>query len=320
MLSRVADALYWMARNSERTENNAHILGVQLVKMLEESAEESLNNLDWKTIMDICASSVEYEDHYAEMTTQNIVDYLAFSDVNVNSLASTTSIVRENARMIRDTIPNELWEEWNDLFLFLKKEKNLEQFMYRDIYYFLQRIKTTSMTATGIIDSSMARNLSYHFMKIGKWLERAEKTARIMEVSLQRTRDLPLSSYSELDGKFALQLVNGYDDFSKKYRLQKPEMILQYLIADRTFPRSIRYCMEHVKKVIMEIESEKVAHYSWEMFVTIDDILTSVNTVCIEDLSLKQVEEFVSQILDKCIKFGKIFSATYYLIEADIGK
>ncbi|MGM9926441.1 MAG: alpha-E domain-containing protein [Bacillus sp. (in: firmicutes)] len=289
------------------------------MKILEESGEEN-NHLDWQSVLDICASSQEFERSFGEFTTHNAVEYLAFSNKNINSLANTTNYIRENARMIRDTIPHELWEEWNDFYWFLQQEKLDHHFLYRDMYYFLQRIKTTVMTATGIIHTSMPRDLPYHFMKIGKWLERAEKTARIMQVLLQRVKTIGPEHFNEKEGKFALQLVNGYEDFSRKYRLQDTDRIFQFLLTDRTFPRSVLYCMEHVKKVIMEIEREKVAHYSWEMFVALDDIIILLNSVNMQQLNFHETETFIDAIVEKCIKFGKVFSETYYLVEAVVNE
>ncbi|MGM9929646.1 MAG: alpha-E domain-containing protein [Bacillus sp. (in: firmicutes)] len=320
MLSRVADALYWLARYSERTENNAHILGVQLEKMLEESGKEISYKQDWQTVLDICASSSEYEQIYGDIRVRKVVDYLAFSEYNTNSLVKTSNYVRENAKMTRDTIPNELWEVWNEFYLSLNKEKKQEGFSFQEIYYFLQRIQMTIMTAAGMIDSSMPRNKPYHFMKIGKWLERAEKTARILQVLSNRTKNNNQTDFCEYQSQFALQLVHGYEDYSKKYRHKDPQLIIQFLISDRTFPRSIRYCMEHVKKAILEIESEKVAFHSREMFLSIEEMLTSVRNVQVNQLSFEEMGDVISNTLDQCVKFGKTFSTTYYLIEADAKK
>ncbi|MEH6946446.1 alpha-E domain-containing protein [Bacillus sp. JJ634] len=320
MLSRVADALYWMARNGERTENNAHILQVQLVKMLEESGRESVNYQDWQTVIDICGSKSAYEEDYGELRVHKAVDYIGFSNGNSNALTNTLSYVRENARMTRDVIPNELWEVWNDLYLHSQNKGPHTEFSFQDIHSFLRHIKATSMTSTGIIDSMMSRDLPYHFMKIGQWLERAEKTALIMKVMLQKAKFSDCQSFSEYDGQFALRLVNGYQDYSKKFRLKDPALILQFLISDRTFPRSIYYCIEHVKEVIWKIESEKVAHYSWRMYAALDELIASVEAVCVQQLSFEELEMFIEDILSQCIEFGKIFSTTYYLIEADASR
>ena len=321
MLSRVADALYWMARYSERTESNAHILGVQLVKMLEESGGDSMNLQDWQSILEICGNRLEYENTYDDIRVRKVVDYLAFTSSNVNSLTVNTSNVRENARMTRDIIPNELWEVWNELYLYLQHEKYqvraLTHFSLRDVNAFLQRIKTTAMTASGFIDSSMSRDEAYQFIKIGKWLERAGKTALIIQTLLQRSSLRNNLEFNEYDMSFALQLVHGYEDYSKKYRIKKPELIFNYLITDRTFPVSIRYCLEMVKHAINAIERRQVAFHSLKMFGVLEDMMAVIKTENIEQFSLEEALLFIKQLSDSITHFGDVFSSTYYLVEAD---
>lgn len=318
MLSRVADSLYWMARNCERTENNAHILGLQLIKMLEVSEQDRITHGDWESVLEICSSKWEYERDYGEITVQNLIEHLSFSRENENSLSNTFLHVRENAKMTRTIIPNDLWEVWNDLYLSLQKKQNRKDCSLKEIHSFLKQIKTASMTATGIIDSTMSRDLPYQFMKIGKWLERAEKTAIILKVIVERSKPFQESGLTEYYWRSALQLVNGYEDYSKKYRpLMNPKLILQFLISDKSFPRSIRYCMSHVRKAIMELESDKVSHYSWRMYAALDKLRADFDEARIEEMTFNEIESFVKLTLERCIEFSKIFSETYYLIEAD---
>ncbi len=321
MLSRVADALYWMARYSERTESNSHILGVQLVKMLEESGGDYMNLQDWQSILEICGDLSEYENTYDDIRVRKVVDYLAFTSSNVNSLSVNTSNIRENARMTRDIIPNELWEVWNELYLYLQHEKYQVRahthFSLRDVNAFLQRIKTTTMTASGFIDSSMSRDEAYQFIKIGKWLERAEKTSLIIETLLQRSSLKNTLAFDEYDMNFTLQLVHGYEDYSKKHRINKSELVLNYLITDRTFPGSIRYCLEMVKHAINEIERNQVAPYSLKMFGVLEEMMTVIETENIQQFSLQEALLFIKELSFLITHFGDVFSSTYYLVEVD---
>lgn len=318
MLSRVAESLYWMARNGERTENNAHILGVQLIKSLEAPDKDISTLNDWETLLEICSSKWEFEQGNREISVQSVMDYLAFSAANPNSLSSTVSNVRENARMTQTILPNDLWEVWNGLYIFLQSSHVKEECSLQEIHAFLTKIQTTSMTATGIIDSRMSRDLPYHFMRIGKWLERAEKTAIILKVIVNRSKQFQEKGLDEYYWRSALQFVNGYEDFVKKFRPHmNPNLILQYLLTDRSFPRSIRYCMEHVRKTIIEIEGDKVSHYSWRMYAALDKMKVDFEAFNIEQMSFQEIEEFIQLTLERCVEFSKIFSETYYLIETE---
>src|SRR5690606_28810090 len=122
MLSRVANSLYWMSRNVERAENNARILDVQLLQMIEASDEELVRDSDWKLIYEICASSEELShiksmEHYEE---DQLVQYLSFDEGNMNSVANCVRTARENARVSRDHITDDYWQTWNRCYLALQ--------------------------------------------------------------------------------------------------------------------------------------------------------------------------------------------------------
>ena len=117
MLSRVADALYWMARYSERTQTNAHILQVQLLNMLEQSGQEHDYIDHWEAVLNICASKEEYLANYSTIRVNPLIDYLLFSEKNGNALHATLRAIRENARVTRDSMPTELWEIQNAFYL-----------------------------------------------------------------------------------------------------------------------------------------------------------------------------------------------------------
>lgn len=318
MLSRVADSLYWMSRNCERTEHNAHILSMQLITILEASEQEISAGNDWETVLDICTSKNSFYSFYEALTFEKVVDYLTFSKENPNSMANTVSFARENARITRNSIPNELWEVWNEFYLYLQNAQKAKNCSLKEIHDFLNNIKKSSFTATGVIDSSMTRDLPYHFMKIGKWLERAEKTALILNVFFQKSKYANQSAMDDFFWRSALQFVNGSETYFKHFPpVINPRSVLQFLVSDLSFPRSIRYCMEHVWEAVKGLESGKVSHYSWQMYALLDTMMTEFNEEYISNLADEEIEDFLIQSLNRCIEFGKVFSKTYYLVERE---
>lgn len=318
MLSRVADSLYWMSRNGERTEQNAHILSMQLIKMLESSEQETAAQDDWETVLDICSAKEEFSFLYSSIQLENVVDYLTFSKENINSIVNTVSIVRENARITRNHIPNELWEVWNEFYLLLPKIPQTVNSSLADIHFFLNQIKKTSFTATGVIDASMARDLPYHFIKIGRWLERAEKTARILHVFYQKSKQAGETTTNDVAWRSALQFVNGADTYFNRFSpIINPDCVIRFLVTDVSFPRSIRYCIDHIWEAIKKLENEKVSHYSWRMYALLDTMMTEFHEDYLNSLAEEEIEYFLLQSLNRCIEFGKIFSETYYLMERE---
>ncbi|MGI2328039.1 alpha-E domain-containing protein [Planococcus sp. YIM B11945] len=319
MLSRVANSLYWMSRNAERAESNARILDVQLLQMIEASDEELPREGDWKLIFEICASTemmqqIKSGPAYGE---EQLVEYLALSEENLSSVATCIRMARENARISRDHITDDYWESWNSCYLAMQEMLN-GPVSTRDIRKFLNRVKMTSLTSQGIVESAMSRGVSYQMLKIGKWLERAEKTARILNVVCERTREREREEQTE-DYYYwlaALRMTNGYEAYLKA---NPPRMdankVLCFLISNRAFPRSIIYCLDHVREAVDELEGGKVSHYSWELFAKLDQLRTDFDQISIEELSSDEMMDFLNQFQNGCNEIGEIFSKTYYLID-----
>jgi uncharacterized alpha-E superfamily protein/transglutaminase-like putative cysteine protease len=319
MLSRVADSLYWMARNIERTELNARILDVHLTQMVETSSEDLLDGKHWKILFESCSTKEELEElkNNPEAHDEEYLRFLAFDSDNENSIFSCIRVARENARISRDHLPNELFEIWNDLYLFTHHAEQ-EQFSIHKLRAFLRNVKVTALTAQGIIESGMSRSVAYRMIKIGKWLERAEKTARILNVVCEQTRETQLlykgdDYYAWLS---ALRMLNGYEAYLKVNRPKMdPKTILTFLIADESFPRSIHYNMNHVRAAVDILENAKIAHYSSELYYALESLKNDFDEISIQELNSDDMLAFLNQFQNKCNAVGQIFSKTYYLIE-----
>lgn len=319
MLSRVADSLYWMARNIERTELNARVLDVHLTQMVESSSEDLLDGKHWKILFESCSTKEELEElkNNPDAHDEEYLRFLAFDSENENSIFSCIRVARENARISRDHLPNELFEIWNDLYLFTHHAEQ-EQFSIHKLRAFLRNVKVTALTAQGIIESGMSRSVAYRMIKIGKWLERAEKTARILNVVCEQTRETQLlykgdDYYAWLS---ALRMLNGYEAYLKVNRPKMdPKTILSFLIADESFPRSIHYNMNHVRAAVDILENAKIAHYSSELYYALESLKNDFDRISIQELNSDDMLAFLNQFQNKCNAVGQIFSKTYYLIE-----
>ncbi|HSI68491.1 MAG TPA: alpha-E domain-containing protein [Planococcus sp. (in: firmicutes)] len=319
MLSRVANSLYWMSRNVERAENNARILDVQLLQMIEASNEEIVRDSDWKLIFEICAST-EVMERLKAMPLYNedhLLHYLAMSEENLNSVANCVRNTRENARVSRDHITDDYWESWNSCYLGLQDQNGPEDSL-KGVQHFLQDVKMTSLTSQGIIEATMSRDVDYQIIKIGKWLERAEKTARILNVVCERTRERELEAQAE-DYYYwlaALRMTNGYSAYLKANPPRMdPKKVLSFLISEKTFPRSIQYCLDHVREAVDVLESGKVSHYSWELYAKLDQMRTVFDEVKLSELNPDEMMEFLNDFQNGCDEIGRLFSKTYYLID-----
>jgi uncharacterized alpha-E superfamily protein len=185
MLSRVANSLFWMSRYIERAENIARIVDVNLQLLLD------FRNLDdqrlaehWVPIVQSTGDDALFFELYKDARGQTVTEFLTFRADNPNSILSCISLARENARMIRDQISSEMWEEINRLHLYLRSPEARATWDSTP-YEFFQAIKFSSLYLQGLIDATIRHNENWHFMQVGKYLERADKTTRILDVRHQ---------------------------------------------------------------------------------------------------------------------------------------
>ena len=307
MLSRVADSLYWIGRYGERTETNAHILSTQLDHMIELSAEDKNYEIQWETIITICGYYDEYSNRYDGYDLQKMIQYLLCDFKNYNSITSMVESIRMNARNTRDILPNELWEEWNDQYLSIRSKKHID-YSIITTQDFLNTIRKASLTASGIINTLMTRDECYLFLKIGKWLERAEKTAIILNELLDKEKQLT----SDFTATLSLQLTHALEEYTRRSRDRSKRKVLNFLIGDLKSSRSIAFSIQKIKKAVLEVENEKSEEYAFEMLDALEKL---ENTLQIDTtfFTMDQYKEWVKGIRDQCTYFGPIFSRTYYL-------
>ena len=307
MLSRVADSLYWVGRYSERIESNAYITVMQLEHTLEYNVNDELKELEWQAIIKICGYFDEYKLKYPLYNVNDSIYYLLFDRSNLNSIESLVDSVRFNLKNARDIIPNMLWEAWHDIHLTVKNISQSDVTMM-EISTFLNEIRSLCFTTTGIVDSLMTRDESYMFLKIGKWLERSEKTAIIIK-NLLESKKLYKSTYA---ANYALLLTNSLEDFNRRFRIDETVDTLQYLIADKKCTRSVYYGIKKMHGTIVELQDGFYKTYTDELFKHLYDLKRLLK----KDYTKKSTDEMLKWIADiqqKCIALGPIFTKTYYL-------
>lgn len=310
MLSRVADSLYWLGRYSERIYTNAYIAGAQMDQMLELGRTDGQYEQQWACVLNIGGYIGDYEVRYGRYDEGEMLFYLLSDQQNLNSIERLLQSIRDNAKNTRDCIPNTLFEQWNSLYLNNKENPLQAPYNVLNATDFLSTVQTTSLTATGIIDSLMTRDECFLFVKIGKWLERSEKTALIlltlMENASALNRDFAVT--------YALQLTNTLDEYTRRSRHREADLILKFLIQDAHCSRSVSYGMRKIKKTVLEIENNEIRSYATDLFEAIEKLEQAIE----QDptpMSRETRIEWVRDIHKQCIELGPILSQTFYLTE-----
>lgn len=317
MLSRVANSLYWMSRNIERADNNARVLRLKLIAVLEQGNSPELTDLDAYELLEICSSYQTYKDLELPFNSKSLVHYLLDEPDNPNSIYNCLFVARDNAKVTREIISQDLWEIINELYWYIKnspardmKNKELQQHLHQIIQY--------SLTVQGVVQSLLLRNVPFAFIQIGKWLERAEKTARIINVLCEHyTNRAPDTITDDYYYRWmnTLKFINGYDAYLKKYPpFLHTREVLTFLISDPSFPRSIAYCFKRIGSELHNLEEGKVHPYSAVLFDKLAQTQKIIAAVEYEDWSNLDPLPFLDDFQNQCQELSDMFSRTYYLV------
>ena len=243
MLSRVADAIYWMNRYIERAENYARFMDVNFNLSLEMTPDVSEQ---WKPLIVTTGDWKLYESLYKNISKNKAIYFLGFDPSNPNSIYSCIIKARENTRAIRPEITKEVWEQINHLYYMVKEGHSKKLWQKKDPRIFFTEIKKGCQLLYGIFDATISRNEGWHFGKIGQLIERADKTSRVLDVKYHMLLPTPKEVGSPLDiiqWAALLKSVSAYDMYRKKNGKLSPACISEFLILDKEFPRSMIKCL-----------------------------------------------------------------------------
>jgi uncharacterized alpha-E superfamily protein len=251
LLSRVADSVYWIARYIERAENVARFIGVNLNLQLDLPLAPSQQ---WQPLIDTSGDAAVFKDRFGSATQAKVIEYLAYDLENPNSIASCLRYARENARSVRETISSEMWAQVNGMYLQIQTQRSLpEPERMLDVF---REIRMGCHLFQGITDATMTHNEAWHFMRLGRKLERADKTSRILDVKyfmlLPSVADVG-TPYDDIHWSAVLKSVSGFEMYRKKYGRITPADVVEFLVMDAEFPRAVRFCIKSASESLHAI-------------------------------------------------------------------
>lgn len=258
MLSRVANSLYWMSRYLERADNTARLVDVNLQLLLDrEALDETALASHWIPIIQSTGDEELFHQHHRRASGENVIDFLVFQKDNGNSIVSSVAQARENARMVRDQITVEFWEELNQLYLFLHSPR-ARKLWRASPYDFFQEIKNASLLLQGLTDSAIMRNEGWYFVQVGRYLERADKTSRILDVRHatfpERGAPAAATQIDALAWAAVLRSCSAWDGYKAVHGAEvQPALVAEFLMLSDDFPRSVRFCVRELNTALRRI-------------------------------------------------------------------
>jgi uncharacterized alpha-E superfamily protein len=258
MLSRVAENIYWMARYIERAENTARLIMVNsnLLMDLPRGVHPG-----WQPIIEILGCEEYYLQQHEDFNERAVLKFLIANASGTSSILFSLQQARENARTIRDIIPREAWEQVNDLYM-MAKSNAVSGYSKRGRYDYLKKIILGAQTITGLLAGTMLHDIGYDFLRMGRNLERAEMTTRILDV--RSANLLPehegLTPFENIQWMSVLKSLTAYQMYRRTIQVRvRRKDVLKFLLKDKSFPRSFYHTLLEVKSCLRELPRNEEA-------------------------------------------------------------
>lgn len=260
MLSRTADHLYWMARYIERAENLARMLDVNnRMLLLPQSDRENVRL--WRETLDSIGLLDAYHQGHDKIQPEDVVHFMALDRHNPGSIYSCLRMARENAHAVRGTLTSELWETINTTWLRLR-EYDLEKLGADELDAFFEWVKLRSHQSRGVSFATMMRDEANCFLRMGTFIERADNTARILDVKYNFIAEAPrrddAGEYYQWSA--LLHSVSAFESYRKVYRDQiTPSRVAELLVLRMDMPRSLAHCMAEMNSYLETVANQRSA-------------------------------------------------------------
>lgn len=257
MLSRIADSLYWMSRYLERAGNTARLIEINLLYLLE--AEDALSPAaQWRPLLSISGSEESFAQCYpgSDITAHKMIQFMTRERSNGNAIRSSLRLARENARVVRDRISKEMWEAMNELWLQMDRQLQSPLLPERAAGVYAE-VRNGVARFHGVTSNTMMRGEGWGFYLLGTFFERADMTARILDVKYHLLLpDLSMigSPLDYYQWAALLRSLSGFEAFRRKYHAGlRPIDVSAFVIFERDFPRSLRFSVDRMHAALRDI-------------------------------------------------------------------
>lgn len=318
MLSRVANSIYWLNRYIERAENVARFIDANFHMALD-IPESTVDQ--WQPLINTTGDHELFKELYGVANRENSIEFLVFDRKNPNSIYSCVRSARENARSVREYISSEMWEQINTFYLMIN---NAAKEVSMDLpHQFFVDIMNASHTFIGITDSTMNHGEGWHFGRMGRMLERADKTSRILDVKyfiLLPSVDYVGSSYDNILWGALLRSASAFEMYRKRHGRIDPKKIVEFLLLDTHFPRAVHYCVVTAMISMNNITGSPRGSYSNKAEQSLGRLLSEFNFASMEDIFDYGLHEYLDATQTRINEVGGAIQKVFFSpqIEDDV--
>ena len=306
MLSRTADHLYWMSRYTERAENTARMLDINYqTSLLPQSAEVA--QLGWQGVLSISELRPAYFAKHERITPEGVMAFMVKDESNPSSIISCLRAARENARAVRGALTTESWETQNSTWLDVNRMLRANRFE-RDPGAFFEWVKFRSHLSRGVTLGTMLQDEAFHFLRLGTFLERADNTARLVDVKFHAMGSEFFGAGTDEDQEYdfyhwsaILRSVSAFEVYRKVYRdVITPERVAELLILRADMPRSLRHSLGEVVANLERLGNDQSA----ETQRRAGRLLAELQYGRVDEILATGLHAYLTQFLDRVNELG----------------
>jgi uncharacterized alpha-E superfamily protein len=313
MLSRVAESIYWMARYVERAENLARFVDVTFNLILDQPQNAASQ---WAPLVFITGDHEYFEEHYGEANQTNVIDFLVFDTEYCSSIISCVSQARENARTVREAISSEAWEQINEFYHIIRaasSNRNSRQTAPE----FFDTVREHCQLLNGILDATLSHASGWHFANLGRLLERADKTSRMLDVKyytlLPQLQDVG-TTMDDLQWSSVLRSVSGFESYRKLFHTISVHRVVEFLVLDRYFPRAVLFCVDAADRSLHAISGSALNTYQNTAEQLLGRLKSELAYADVHSVINLGLHEFIDDLQIRLNEIGNAIHETFFAL------
>lgn len=313
MLGKTAGGLFWMFRYLERSENLARLVdaGFRMSLTRSENAED-----EWRSVVSTAGVRSGFMQKYDGFDYASVVDYVLRDKSNPTSVLSVLENARNNGRLVRTALTREVWEATNETWMNIS-ETLARPVREKDLPGVLAEIRHHSALVRGALHGTMLRNEVYDFARLGTFVERADNTARILDVKYYVLLPSATSVGSSLDNvqwETVLRSVSALNSFRWLHKgKMSPRNIAQFLILERIQPRSLAFCMSKINDNLSYLADDYGVQHDCHAMA--DGLNARLRNQTINDIFDQGLHEFIGSLIRDTHLLGRQIETDYRFIE-----
>lgn len=318
MLSRVASHIYWLGRYLERAENYARFIDVNfnLMQDLPIDLKEQ-----WHPLVAATGDLDMYQAKYKGFEQHQVMFFLTFDQENPNSMISAVTRARENARIIRENLSKETWEKINELYYMLLTGLEKKAWKKEDPRKFYEMVKNQILLIYGLADATVARTEGWLFRQLGQMLERADKTSRILDVKYHILLPSSMDVGTPLDflhWTALLKSVTGFNTYRRIYGTIDPSGVVEFLVLNKHFPRSIYYCLKEAENYLHQISGNTSEGFKNSAEKAMGEMKSRLEFSEINDIISMGLHEYLDTLQLKINHISDLIDSNFFRLKENV--